>query len=77
MENKPCYMCVDRRVTSDYNCHSHCERYLGNKEKNDAKTEIIRKKKAEEREVTDVRIRSIIKVTKDPTVNKQGAWKRK
>lgn len=24
----PCKDCKDRKVTSDYNCHTHCEKYL-------------------------------------------------
>jgi len=28
----PCYQCPDRRVTEDYNCHSHCERYANYKD---------------------------------------------
>ena len=24
----PCKDCKDRKVTADYNCHSHCDKYL-------------------------------------------------
>lgn len=24
----PCKDCPERKVTEDYNCHSHCEKYL-------------------------------------------------
>ena len=24
----PCKDCKDRKVTEDYNCHTHCEKYL-------------------------------------------------
>ena len=24
----PCKDCKDRKVTGDYNCHTHCEKYL-------------------------------------------------
>lgn len=24
----PCKDCKDRKVTDDYNCHTHCEKYL-------------------------------------------------
>lgn len=23
----PCYCCPNRKVSIDYNCHSHCEKY--------------------------------------------------
>lgn len=32
MNNQPCKNCKDRKVTDDYNCHSHCEKYLKMKE---------------------------------------------
>ena len=37
--NRPCFHCGDRKVTKDYNCHSHCEKYLSWQKK---KTEIKR-----------------------------------
>lgn len=40
--NNPCYQCGDRKVTRDYNCHSHCKKYLAWKQK---KTEV--KKRAD------------------------------
>lgn len=33
--NAPCKDCPDRKVTEDYNCHSHCEGYLLYKEKHE------------------------------------------
>ena len=27
MMKSPCYKCPKRKVTKDYNCHSHCKEY--------------------------------------------------
>lgn len=46
----PCKGCPDRRVTSDYNCHSDCERYQTYKRTRDAKrAEIFEEKNVERR----------------------------
>lgn len=72
-ENKPCYKCERRQVTSEYNCHSHCPDFLGLKEEDMARAEAIRKKKAEEAEITEFRIQSMTRVTRN--IKRQNAWK--
>lgn len=72
-ENKPCYKCERRQVTIEYNCHSHCPDFLGLKEEDMARAELIRKKKAEEAAITEFRIQSMARVTRDK--KKQNAWK--
>jgi hypothetical protein len=58
---KPCLGCTRRKVTQDYNCHSHCPDFLGLKEEDLARAEVIRQKKAAEADVNGVRIKSIRK----------------
>lgn len=58
---KPCLGCTKRQVTRDYNCHSHCPDFLGLKEEDAARAEVIRQKKAAEADVNGVRIKSIRK----------------
>lgn len=31
--NNPCWECGNRKVTKDYNCHSHCDLFLAWKQK--------------------------------------------
>lgn len=31
--NSPCYKCENRKVTTEYNCHSHCDAYEDYKKK--------------------------------------------
>jgi hypothetical protein len=72
-ESKPCYKCERRHVTSEYNCHSHCPDFKELKDEQTARAEVIRKKKAEEADITDFRIQSMARVTRDKS--KQNAWK--
>lgn len=72
-EEDPCYGCERRYSESKYNCHSECPDYLAIKEKKRARAELIRKKKAEEGLVTDLRIRSLARLSRDK--RKQNAWK--
>jgi hypothetical protein len=72
-ENKPCYKCERRQVTSEYNCHSHCPDFLGLKEEDMARAEAIRKKRNEEAIVNEVRARSIQKTLKEK--RKPIMWK--
>jgi hypothetical protein len=72
-ENKPCYKCERRQVTSDYNCHSHCPEFKELKDEQTARSEAIRKKKAEEVEITEFRIQSMARVTRN--IKRQNAWK--
>lgn len=74
VENKkPCLGCTRRKVTRDYNCHSHCPDYLGIKEEDMARAEIIRKKKAEDAEFVEMKIRAVNKTTGKQ--HKQSIWK--
>lgn len=73
MENGPCYKCEKRCVTHEYNCHSHCPEFKKIKDMEQQKAEIIKKKRAEEADVTDLRIRSMNRITRD--TKKQNAWK--
>lgn len=41
----PCMECGDRKVTADYNCHSHCEKYKTWHEALDAEAEAIKRSK--------------------------------
>lgn len=76
VENKkPCFGCTKRQVTRDYNCHSHCPDFLGLKEENMARAEVIRQKKAEETMMIDVREKSIKRIAKDK--KKTYAWRDK
>jgi hypothetical protein len=68
----PCYNC-DKRSAS---CHSSCEDYRAFTQARADRAKVIQKQKAEDRMVTEVRIRSIIKTTKEITVNRQRAWKK-
>lgn len=70
---KPCLGCTRRKVTRDYNCHSHCPDFLGLKEENDARAEVIRKKKAEESMIDEVRFETMNKVKRVKKI--QTAWK--
>lgn len=73
----PCYNegkgCDRRRVTSEYNCHSDCPDYKNYHDKRSAKLELISKKRAEDAMITDVRMRSIEKTTRNKTT--QGCGK--
>lgn len=60
-ESGPCYGCERRRVTSTYNCHSHCPEYKKWADKITSENEIVRQKKAAEADVNSVRIKSIRK----------------
>lgn len=70
---KPCLGCTRRKVTQDYNCHSHCPDFLGLKEEDLARAEVIRKKRAEEHLTIDTRAESIRKYQKKKRT--QNAWK--
>jgi hypothetical protein len=74
MENNvPCYGCEKRRAENGYNCHSDCPDYKAFKEEQTNRAESIRKKKAEEADITDFRIQSMARGTRDKS--KQNAWK--
>lgn len=70
-KNVPCYGCERRSAT----CHSSCEDYKVYKQEREAQAEMIRKNKQEDNMVTEIRIRSILRNTKDVTVNRQRARK--
>lgn len=72
---KPCLGCTKRQVTRDYNCHSHCPDFLGLKEEDAARAEVIKQKKAVESMMIDVREKSIKRTAKDK--NKTYAWRDK
>lgn len=72
-EDDPCYGCERRYGDSKYNCHSDCPDYLAIKEKKSARAELIRKKKAEDALLTDFRIKSMTRISKEK--RKQGTWK--
>lgn len=42
-----CKDCPDRRVTEDYNCHTHCEKYAAFREE-------VEKMRANERKYNDI-----------------------
>ena len=72
-ENDPCYGCEKRRVISGYNCHSDCPEYKAYHERNAERSEMIRKKKAEEHDYVDMKLRAVNK-----TLGKKhmpGYWK--
>lgn len=69
-KRNPCYGCERRKVTREYNCHSHCPDYIGLKEEAAAKASAIKKKKRQEAMVTSVRLESIRK-----SARKQNVWK--
>ncbi|MBQ2390914.1 MAG: hypothetical protein II306_04015 [Clostridia bacterium] len=71
-ENDPCYGCTKRSVTSEHNCHSDCPEYKIFRDAKNERNETIRKKKAEEAMMTDVRIRSIERTTKPITTKWKG-----
>lgn len=71
----PCYMCEKRWATSKDSCHSSCEAYKAFKQKRADQSRVICKKRADEAMITEVRIRSIQKTTKDTTARKQSIWK--
>lgn len=72
-EIDPCYGCVKRRVVSGYNCHSDCPDYKAYHERNAERSEMIRKKKTEDAEFVDMKIRSVNKTA--GRQHKQGYWK--
>lgn len=74
-KNVPCYNCDKRSATSEYNCHSDCPDYKAYKQAREDKAEAIRKCKAEDNMVKEVRIRAMLRHTKDVNANKQNAWK--
>lgn len=72
-ESDPCYGCEKRRVVSGYNCHSDCPEYKAYHERNAERSEMIRKKKAEEHDYVDMKLRAVNK-----TLGKKhmpGYWK--
>lgn len=72
-ENHPCYGCERRCVTSSFNCHSNCPDYKAYQDKLAERSAIIRKKKAEEHDYDDMKIRSVNKNT--GKLHKQNLWK--
>ena len=60
-ELDPCYRCEKRCVTSSFNCHSNCKEYKEYHEKLAERSAIIRKKKAEEHDFLDMKIKSVNK----------------
>lgn len=71
-ESDPCYGCSKRSVTVEHNCHSDCPEYKIFRDGLDEHNEMIRKKKAEDAMITDVRIRSFEKTTKHITTKWKG-----
>lgn len=57
----PCKGCADRRVTSDYNCHSACERYQEYKDTIDARRMEIFAEKEVERGLNEAEAKRRIK----------------
>ena len=47
----PCKDCKDRNVTADYNCHTHCEKYIAFKAYREAMMADRAKKYATERKM--------------------------
>jgi hypothetical protein len=70
-KNVPCYGCERRNA----HCHSSCEDYKKFKQMRDEENAVIRKHKEEDRDFTSVRIASLLRNTKDVTVNRQRAKK--
>ena len=60
-ESVPCYGCEKRRAVNGYNCHSDCPDYKAYHERNAERAEIIRKKKAEEKDYVDMKLRVVNK----------------
>lgn len=71
-EKDPSYGCGKRSVTIEHNCHSDCPEYKIFRDAKNERNEAIRKKKAEEAMMTDVRIRSIERTTKPITTKWKG-----
>lgn len=72
----PCYLCEKRNVTKDYNCHSDCPDYADYCKRREDRAETIRKARAEECMMAEMRIASIIKNKKDVNSNRQRPWRR-
>lgn len=72
VNKNPCLGCARRNVTRYYNCHSHCPDYLGLKEENEARAEMIRKKKEEESLAITAHAASVRKHQKKKGA--QNAW---
>ena len=70
-KNVPCYMCERRKPL----CHSSCEEYMAYAQARVDKADMIRKQKADEAMLTEVRLNSIQRSIKDKSVKKQNAWK--
>lgn len=49
-----CKDCKDRKVTADYNCHSHCERYLAETIAHEKERRRIKTQKDKEKAVNSV-----------------------
>lgn len=72
-ESDPCYGCERRCVTSSFNCHSDCPDYKAYHDKLAERSEIIRKKKAEEKDYVDMKIRAVNKTIGRKHIT--GYWK--
>ena len=70
-KNVPCYMCERRKPL----CHSSCEAYKAYARARIDKADMIRKQKADEAMLTEVRLSAIQRSTKDRNIKKQNAWK--
>ena len=47
-----CKECKNRRVTENYNCHDHCERYLAESMAHEQAKQKVRAEKDKEKQVT-------------------------
>lgn len=69
----PCHGCGKRCVTSEYNCHSVCPDYAEFHQDNITRAENIRKIKAEESAITELRLTALHRTSKKP--RKDTPWK--
>jgi hypothetical protein len=74
-KKSPCYGCEKRWAENGDTCHSSCERYKEYHDKRVTRTEMIRKKKASEAMIDNVRFETMNKVKRVKKI--QTAWKGK
>ena len=73
-ESDPCYGCERRCVKSGYNCHSDCPDYKEYHDRNAARAELIRAKRAEDSIILDTRLKSMRK-TQKKKAKQMAYWK--
>ena len=72
-EIHPCLGCERRCVTSSFNCHSNCPEYKAYQDMLANRSALIRKKKAEEHDYADMKIKAVHKNTGKQ--HKQNIWR--